>query len=109
MSDLLVTCISSLSLHAYVQASTSSLHEAASKQSKELVSLYLEHGVDINLLDESGRLPLHSALQSAQQSTTFIVFLLEHGADAHAVTPSNFGALHYALYNMVHTHHSFSF
>jgi ankyrin repeat protein len=82
---------------------------AASKQSKELVSIYLEHGVDINLRDESGHLPLHSALQSKQQSKRFIVFLLEHGADAHAVTPSNLGALHYALDNMVHTHHPFSF
>jgi ankyrin repeat protein len=91
------------------QAQTSSLHVAASKQSKELVSLFLEHGVDINLRDESGHVPLHSALMSEQQSAKFIVFLLEHGADAQAVTPSNIGPLHCVLYNKVHAHHSFSF
>jgi ankyrin repeat protein len=91
-----------------VQAPTSSLHLAAEKQSKKLVSIFLEHGVDINLRDESGSVPLHSALLSRQQSMKFIVFLLEHGADVQAVAPLNTGPLHCTL-NKVHTHHSFSF
>jgi ankyrin repeat protein len=57
-----------------MQAPTSSLHLAAEKQSEELVSLFLEHGVDINLRNESGHVPLHAALMSEQRSLKSLFF-----------------------------------
>jgi ankyrin repeat protein len=69
-----------------MQAPKSSLHLAAEMQSEELVSIFLEHGVDINLRDESGHIPLRTALLSAKQmSSKFLVFLLMHGADLEAL------------------------
>jgi ankyrin repeat protein len=80
-----------------VQQPASPLHLAAGNQDEALMSLFLEHGLSINLADVTGRTPLHFALRSQKKTLSFIRFLVKHGADATAVDQSGQGALHCAL------------
>ena len=54
------------------------LHLAAQESDRDLVSLMLKYGADINGLDETGRTPLLVSLESGNPSMA--LFLLERGA-----------------------------
>ncbi|ELR20903.1 ankyrin repeat domain containing protein 44, putative [Acanthamoeba castellanii str. Neff] len=75
----------------------SPLFLAATCQSKNMLSLFLEMGLDINTIDEKGCTPLHAALYAEHENLAFIEFFLEHGADAKAVDNLGRSVLHYAL------------
>ncbi|ELR16094.1 Fbox domain containing protein [Acanthamoeba castellanii str. Neff] len=77
----------------------SPLHLAASNRSEALVSLFIELGLDINLTDAAGRIPLHFAARAVPKNAGFIEFLLARGADAKAVDEEGQGVLHYAITN----------
>jgi ankyrin repeat protein len=61
------------------------------------VSLFIELGLDINLTDAAGRIPLHFAARAVPKNAGFIEFLLARGANAKAVDEDGQGVLHYAI------------
>jgi hypothetical protein len=83
------------------QVPASALHLAAANRSEAIVSLFVELGLDINLTDAAGRIPLHFAARAMPKNAGFIEFLLARGANAKAVDEEGQGVLHYAI--TVHT------
>ncbi len=73
------------------------LHLAAASHSEALVSLFVELGLDINLTDAAGRIPLHCAARAVPKNPAFVDFLLARGANAKAVDEEGQGVLHYAI------------
>jgi len=70
------------------------LHCAATAGNKnlEIISLLIEHGADVNALDENGKTPLHSNI-GWNCDLDVVKLLIEKGADANATNNSNETAL----------------
>lgn len=56
----------------------------------EIFSYLLEHGADVNLIDEDGSAPIHFAAKNKTEDTRFLKDLLSRGADIH--TRNQFGS-----------------
>jgi hypothetical protein len=63
-------------------------------ESKQIIELLLDHGVDINAGDSSGVTPLHAAVRQGQVANAD--FLIAHGADVNAKENQGWSPLHLA-------------
>ena len=70
------------------------LHAASAAGNTEMVKLLLDHGIQVDLLDENGLSPLHAA--SARGRPVIVKLLLDHGAQVDLQEPSGRSSLHLA-------------
>ena len=71
------------------------IHSAASNDQAEVISLLLDHGADIDVIDEDGMTPLHRAAEGQQLRAARV--LIERGADLDSFDPKGYTPVALAL------------
>jgi len=72
------------------------LHAAAEAGDMDVVKFYLSQGLELHVVDKSGRTPLMYACESEGTSLELIKFLVSRGAKTDVVTADGSGVLHLA-------------
>jgi len=72
------------------------LHRACLRGDAAIVHLLLQHGADVNAVNDFNETPLHYACKRA--NLVVIQCLLDHGADLHAEDRAGKGVLHHAAH-----------
>lgn len=86
--DLIVLLLENKGDIAYVKKNGDSyLHRVAGKKGKDnLVKIFIEAGIDVNIKNKDGQTPLHLAVRSGKANVASVQALVDGGADVNAKT-----------------------
>ena len=91
--------LTSFTIHLGGHPICSPFHMACSLNSINLVLLFLDKGIDVNLRGASGKTPLHYAVLGQKPSEEFVKMLVSRGADVNAVDQTGRTILYDLLYH----------